>query len=342
MSGVATPSGASAAPEKERTWYPERDGLSAELEAELGAAEVRGLRHRSGARHLAIAARHLLLLAGALALAAAASNPWWWVPAAVWGGLAIFGCTVLLHEWVHGLCFARRRPRLETVLAWLYALPSGLVPAQYRRWHLDHHRSLGSDRDDPKRAWLTPRSGRRWHKLLYATPALVPIYFRAARREMASYPPALRREIARQRLVIVLFQLALAGGLLLLGGPGALLRAWVVPYFLVFPVAFTLNRIGQHYDIVPGDPRRSGTRVDGSWLSRLLFLSSNHHLEHHYDPKVPLYRLPRMGRGLRSWFTRQGIPSRSYAWLAWRWFVRNEEPHTEWSSAEEKGRSGAA
>ena len=33
--------------------------------------------------------------------------------------------------------------------------------------------------------------------------------------------------------------------------PIAALRAYVVPVFLVFPIAFTLNRLGQHYDIDP-------------------------------------------------------------------------------------------
>ena len=39
-----------------------------------------------------------------------------------------------------------------------------------------------------------------------------------------------------------------------LGGAGAMLRVQIVPYFLVFPVAFTLNRLGQHYDIDPTHP----------------------------------------------------------------------------------------
>ena len=36
--------------------------------------------------------------------------------------------------------------------------------------------------------------------------------------------------------------------------PGSLTRVYAVPVFLVFPVAFVLNRLGQHYDIDPTDP----------------------------------------------------------------------------------------
>ena len=36
----------------------------------------------------------------------------------------------------------------------------------------------------------------------------------------------------------------------MLAGGAAALRAYIVPVFFIFPIAFTLNRLGQHYDIV--------------------------------------------------------------------------------------------
>ena len=47
--------------------------------------------------------------------------------------------------------------------------------------------------EDPKRARLSPRRNERWLKVLYFTPALFWIYFRAAAKETATYGPALRR-----------------------------------------------------------------------------------------------------------------------------------------------------
>ena len=74
-----------------------------------------------------------------------------------------------------------------------------LRDSQFTRWHLDHHAELGSSEDDPKRHHLSPKINARWYKLLYATPALFPIYFRAARRETVTYPPDLQRTIGWER-----------------------------------------------------------------------------------------------------------------------------------------------
>ena len=76
--------------------------------------------------------------------------------------------------------------------------PSGISASQFTRWHLDHHNELGSATDDPKRFHLSPKRNARWYKLLYFTPALFPIYFRAARAEAQGYP--LRRILFRHIL----------------------------------------------------------------------------------------------------------------------------------------------
>ena len=68
--------------------------------------------------------------------------------------------------------------------------------------------------------------------------------------------------------------------------------------FFIFPIAFTLNRLGQHYDIDPTDPAKWGTLMRGHWFWDFAFLNSNYHLEHHYFPGVPFYRLPALQRAL--------------------------------------------
>ena len=64
------------------------------------------------------------------------------------------------------------------------------------------------------------------------------------------------------------------------------------PYFLVFPVAFTLNRLGQHYDIDPTHPLKWSTVMTPSRLWDFLFVYSNYHAEHHYFPRVPVLQPP--------------------------------------------------
>ena len=122
--------------------------------------------------------------------------------------------------------------------------------------------SSAPTRTIPSGTTCRPKINARWFKLLYCSPALFPIYFRAARRESATYPA--RRcsgAIALERKVSIAAHLsALALIWTLAGGAAAALRAYIIPVFFVFPIAFTLNRLGQHYDIDPTGSRRSGAR----------------------------------------------------------------------------------
>src|SRR4029450_1577745 len=111
----------------------------------------------------------------------------------------------------------------------------------------------------------------------------------------------------------------------------AALRTNIIPVFFVFPIAFTLNRLGQHYDIDPTDPAKWGTLMRGHWLWDFAFLNSNSPLEHHYFPGVPFYRLPRLQRGLVPFYERKGTRWQTYGRLLYGWVVLNPGPHTAWS-----------
>jgi fatty acid desaturase len=305
------------------------------LRAELGAAisrdQMRELHRKSAWRHGLIAARQFAILGLATWGLIRFEHPLVWVPLALVQGFTIFNFTVLLHEVVHHTVFHRRRRAAERALGFLYAVPSGISASQFTRWHLDHHAELGSDEDDPKRAHLSPKVNARWYKLLYCTPALFPIYFRAARRESATYPGPLQQRIAFERRVSILAHLSALALLWYAFGFYAALRTSIVPVFFVFPVAFTLNRLGQHYDIDPTDPAKWGTLMKGSWFWDFAFLNSNYHLEHHYFPGVPFYRLPALQRALRPFYERKGMRWQSYGRLVYGWLIENRAPHTDWS-----------
>src|SRR6476619_4162140 len=185
---------------------------AAELRTELGRAVprdvLRALHIKQPSRHLIVAARQFAILGFSMWGLIRFGEPLIWIPLAIVQGFTVFNFTVLLHEVVHHTVFAERRPAAERLLAWLYAIPSGISASQFTRWHLDHHAELGSDEDDPKRHHLSPKVNARWFKLLDCTPALFPIYFRAARREAATYEPALQRAIAMERRVSMLFHLS--------------------------------------------------------------------------------------------------------------------------------------
>jgi fatty acid desaturase len=308
-------------------------GLRAELGAAITREQMRELHRKSASRHLIVAARQFGILALATWALIRFEHPLIWMPLAVVQGFTIFNFTVLLHEVVHHAVFDRRHPFAERLLGFLYAVPSGISSSQFTRWHLDHHAELGSDEDDPKRAHLSPKRNARWYKLLYCTPALFPIYFRAARIESSTYPSELQTRIAMERKVSLAFHLSALALLWYFFGFYAALRTSIIPVFFVFPVAFTLNRLGQHYDIDPNDPAKWGTLMRGSWFWDFVFLNSNYHLEHHYFPGVPFYRLPALQRALRPFYAKKQMRWRTYGELVYGWIVENQKPHTDWAAA---------
>jgi fatty acid desaturase len=308
--------------------------LRSELASALSRDALQAFHHKSPARHLAIAARQFLILALATWGLMAIANPLVWIPLAFVQGFTVFNFTVLLHEVVHHTIFERRRQGLERALGWLYAVPSGISASQFTRWHLDHHAELGSDEDDPKRHHLSPKVNARWFKLLYCSPALFPIYFRAARKESATYPAELQRRIVFERRVSSVAHLTSLALIWWLAGGAAALRAYIIPVFFIFPIAFTLNRLGQHYDIEPTDPAKWGTLMRGHWFWDFAFLNSNYHLEHHYFAGVPFYRLPALQRALAPFYGRHGMRWQTYSGLLYGWLVENRAPHTDWSVTE--------
>jgi fatty acid desaturase len=321
-----------------RYYWREVSAFKQRLKEAIPLDDLRELHSRRPAAHFLYAARQFGIIGLCTFALWRYDDPLIWVPAAVLQGFTFFNMTTLLHEVVHGLIFPTRRPGWERAFGLLYAITSGISASQFTRWHLDHHDNLGSSEDDPKRHWLSPKRNARWYKLLYCTAALMPIYFRAAANEARSYPEALRLTIRRERLSTIAIQLSAAVALFWLGGAGVMLRVWFVPYFVVFPVAFTLNRLGQHYNIDPSHPLKWSTLMKPSRLWDFLFLYSNYHLEHHYFPSVPFYNLRKVHFRLRPLYAELGLRGHTYREIVWQWFVLNRAPHTDWERAGEPAR----
>jgi fatty acid desaturase len=246
--------------------------LKAELSQAIPRDVLRAFHRKSAVRHFIVATRQFAILGLATWGLIRFEHPLLWIPLAFVQGFTIFNFTILLHEVLHHNVFERARPFATRVLGWLYATPSGISATQFTRWHLDHHAELGSDEGDPKRHHLSPKVNARWYKLLYATPALFPIYFRAARRETATYPAALQRAIGVERKLSIAAHLLAIAGLWYIFGFYAALRTSIIPVFFIFPIAFTLNRLGQHYDIDPNDPAKWGTLMRGHWFWDFAYL----------------------------------------------------------------------
>lgn len=302
---------------------------------------LRELHRRSAWKHFTIVARQGILAGMAIGGIAVFESGWVWLPCAVVLGFILFDCTVLLHEVIHNTVFEKSRPRLNAALGWLYATPSGVSRTQFTRWHLDHHEELGSSIADPKRAHLTPKIVKRWYKFLYMTPALFPIYFRAAAREVRTYPADLQRTIERERRITISIHLLIMIGLWMGAGGWMFFKMYAFPYFIVFPVAFTLNRVGQHYNINPQDIAQWTTLMKGNFFWDFVYLNSNYHLEHHYFPGVPFYNLPRLQKALWPLYERHGMAPQTYRQVLYGWFVENNVPHTDWRKPKPAAASSA-
>jgi fatty acid desaturase len=291
---------------------------------------MRRLHDRKAWKHFALVLQQTALLVGLGWLAWRFPQPWIWIPLAVLQGFVILSFIILLHEQVHNLIFAGRRPGWERVLGLFYALPSAISASQFKRWHLDHHRELGTTDDDPKRAYLSPKKVKRWYKALYMTPALFVIYSVASARAARRYPRGLVRTIQIEKWTFMALHVAFAAWLWSSSGFGAWFRVHFAPLFLAFPFAFTLNRLGQHYAVDPRDPAKWSTLVKGNWFLDWLFLFSNYHLEHHYLVAVPCYHLPRLQRRLQPFFAKIEWRPMTYGQILYQWFVKNRVPHTNW------------
>lgn len=321
---------------KEKHYLHHSRELRQELKCCLEIQQLKKLHLRQAWRHFLVLARQIILLVLCSAVLVLSENRVLWMIAIFVQGFTIFNFTVLLHEVVHRVVFQKNRPRLYKFLGYLYAVPSGISASQFTRWHLDHHDELGNPEGDPKRHHLTPKINKRWYKALYMTPALFPIYFRAAGRETRTYPITLQKTIRRERLFTVLFHFSILGSLWYFHSFALCFRLYMAPVFFVFPIAFTLNRLGQHYNINPEDPAYWGTRMKSSWFWNFWFLWSNFHLEHHYYPSVPFYRLPELNQQLSSFYQKHQIPEKTYRALLYGWFIQNQKPHTYWDAQKER------
>ena len=220
-------------------------------------------------------------------------NPLIWMPLAVVQGFTIFNFTILLHEVVHHTVFERKRPvaradsgaplrdserdfgePVHAAGTWIITRSS--APTRTIRSGITCRRRSTS-------AGTSCCTARRRSSRSTSAP-------RAASRRPIR--PALQRTIGCERRLSIAAHLTAIALLWYFFGVYAALRTSIIPVFFVFPIAFTLNRLGQHYDIDPDDPAKWGTLMRGHWFWDFAYLNSNYHLEHHYFPGVPFYRLP--------------------------------------------------
>jgi fatty acid desaturase len=215
---------------------------------------------------------------------------------------------LLAHDAAHFRLFRRRALNDwvgEAFLAWPLVLFSMQA---YRQNHLPHHRHLNTEKDPDWVRKQTPEwrfPMKRWElaRMLFMDAIGVGFFkfliiMSRLKRGAAAAGAEAPSNFKRARLA---FLVATVLTLSVLHAWKFYLLFWVVPFLTWLQLIFHVRSIAEHFAI-----RRSGgvyaqTRtVLPGVLDRVFVLSKNgnYHLEHHFYPSVPFYRLPELHRVL--------------------------------------------
>src|SRR5271166_6362286 len=206
---------------------------------------------------------------------------------------------VLMHDGVHYRLLRNRRLNdwmSEVILAW----PHLVTARQYRKNHFAHHKYLNTPQDpdlirrkgDP--AWVFPQ----------AVPELARTLFRdvtglnaPAMLKLASSVAAADQVPTGFLVMRYGFYAAVLGVVGYFGALEAFALYWIVPMFTWLVLIMRIRSIAEHHAIDEPQSAYPRTRTtQANLLERILIAPKNvnYHIEHHFFPSVPFYRLPEL------------------------------------------------
>lgn len=298
--------------------------LLREIPDRLPIARLRELSQIDPARAVsAIAAEWAGVIAALLAYSLWPS--WWlWALLVPWVGARQAAMAVLVHDAVHFRLFRDRRVN-DLVAKVFCAWPIFMTVAGFRYYHSDHHRFTNMSRDGNRKLWGTHRAGVQVPEWQYPTTRLG-LARRLAWR--ACGPTGLWwifRGIvgtfripapASSRAAIFLAYVVGAAALTALSGWATFFWLWVFP-LCTWQVFVQYVRLIMEHSAIPERPGEYAfTRSTIPGLLGALFvlpLNVGYHIEHHWYPSVPLYRLPELHAALleQPGFTQHAVIHRS-------------------------------
>jgi fatty acid desaturase len=213
---------------------------------------------------------------------------------------------ILMHDGVHYRLFRNRRLNdwtAEVVLAW----PNLISARAYRKNHFGHHRYLNTPQDpdwarrqgDP--TWVFPQHWSRLAMLMLRDlSGLGAIYYLRLALMLLSRDTGVSRGFLIARYG---FYVAVVAMLAWFGAIHLLLIYWFVPLFTWMTVIFRIRSIAEHSAIEGSANAYAQTRSTRASILEHIFVAPknvNYHIEHHFYPSVPFYRLPQLHRVLMS------------------------------------------
>lgn len=226
-------------------------------------------------------------------------SPFIYILAIAFIGARQHALLVLMHDGVHYRLFRNRAVNdwmSEVVLAW----PHLISARAYRKNHFAHHRYLNTAQDpDWKRregdpAWIFPIEIPRLAKLLFRdiTGMNAILLLKLAASLLSADTVSASFLVVRYG-----FYAVVVGTLVYAGALKGLALYWLVPLFTVLVTIMRVRSIAEH-SAIDGEPSAyPKIRTTRAMLLERIFLAPknvNYHIEHHFFPSVPFYRLPKL------------------------------------------------
>jgi len=226
-------------------------------------------------------------------------HPFLYIFAIVFIGARQHALLILMHDGVHYRLF-RHRSLNDWVSEVLLAWPHLVSARAYRKNHFAHHKFLNTEQDpDFKRrigdpSWVFPKRAPDLAKILF--------------RDVSGLNGILLLKLAGSLLsgdtvsysflfVRYGFYLAAVSAIIYAGAFKGLILFWLIPLFTWFVFIFRVRSIAEHNAIESVDSNYPQIRTVHPALLERMFLAPknvNYHIEHHFFPSVPFYRLPEL------------------------------------------------
>ncbi len=302
--GTAESAAGSTGREPEHRTVVHPHDLVGAIPERLEAQDVRRLSALSAGRALGAISVEWLAIAAAIGVAVYADAWPVSVLAVVLIGARQHALTVIAHDASH-LRLLPHRALNDWIGNLLLAWPMFISVQGFRQYHGDHHRLLDREGDGNRKLWRTHDAGKLRPEWRYPKS---PLRLASKLAWRASGPTglwwivrgliggfmfgSLPQHVARAALLI-----GAAALLTHFDAWPAFLFYWILPYCTWHMGAQYVRLICEHSAIRADDARYAATRstIPGR-LGRLLILPRNigYHLEHHWYPSVPFYRLPEL------------------------------------------------
>jgi len=278
----------------------------------LPADTVRALSTISTARALRAVAEEWAMIAAAVAACLLWPHPLLYALAVVFIGARQHALAVIAHDASHRRFLPNRRAN-DLVANVACSWPILASVQGFRFFHGPHHRFTEQEGDGNRALWKThDADGQRhpeWQYPKRRGALVAQLAWRASGLTGLKWilrgliGPALRQaRVGRDgHFGHLLFWALVAAALTAAGGWVAFAMLWVVPLITWHVLAQYMRLICEHSVVESPHPAYRLTRSTiVPWWQRMLFLPRNigYHVEHHWYPSVPSYRLPALHAAL--------------------------------------------